>query len=116
MHVKPKNLYGVSKSFGEALGAYYAFQKRISVICLRIGAYEFPQDFTEMNSRDLSAYLHPDDFNQLLEKCIEVENIDFEIFNVISDNRFKRLNIGEAIQKLGYEPRADSFELFKLKK
>ena len=116
MPVRPKNLYGVSKCFGEALGAYYAFRNRISVICLRIGAYEFPQDFTEMNSRDLSAYLHPDDFNQLLEKCIEKENINFEIFNAISNNRYKRLDISESIQKLKYEPKADSFELFRLKK
>lgn len=116
MPVRPKNLYGVSKSFGEALGAYYAFNKKISVICLRIGAYEFPQDFTEMNSRDLSAYLHPDDFNQLLEKCIETDNINYEIFNAISNNRYKRLDISDAIQKLGFEPKADSFELFRLKK
>ena len=116
MHVKPKNLYGVSKCFGEALGAYYSSNAEISIICLRIGAYEFPQDFTEMNARDLSAFLHPDDFNQLLQKCIEVENIDFEIFNVISNNRYKRLDISESIKKLGYEPKADSFELFKLKK
>ena len=116
MHVKPKNLYGVSKCFGEALGAFYSFKTGISVICLRIGAYEFPQDFTEMNARDLSAFLHPDDFNQLLQKCIEIKNIDFEIFNVISNNRYKRLDISESIAKLGYEPKADSFELFKLKK
>ena len=116
MHVKPKNLYGVSKCFGEALGAYYSSKTGISVICLRIGAYEFPEDFTEMNARDLSAFLHPDDFNQLLEKCIEIENIDFEIFNVISNNRYKRLDLSESVKKLGYEPKADAFELFKLKK
>ena len=116
MHVKPKNLYGVSKCFGEALSAYYSSKAGISVICLRIGAYEFPQDFTEMNARDLSAFLHPDDFNQLLQKCIEIKNIDYEIFNVISNNRYKRLDISESITKLGYDPKANSFELFKLKK
>ncbi|MEL6304412.1 MAG: NAD-dependent epimerase/dehydratase family protein, partial [Bacteroidota bacterium] len=115
MLVKPKNLYGVSKCFGEALAAYYANNKAISAISLRIGAYEFPKDFTEMNARDLSAYLHPDDFNQLLVGCIETKNIKHEVFNAISDNRYKRLDITEALEKVGYQPKADGFELFALK-
>lgn len=112
MPVRPKNFYGVSKCFGESLGAYYAFQKDISVICLRIGAYEFPQDFTEMNARDLSAFLHPDDFNQLLVKCIETKDLRYEILNAISNNRYKRLDISESREKVGYEPEANAFELF----
>ncbi|OSY88423.1 hypothetical protein WH52_06600 [Tenacibaculum holothuriorum] len=115
MPVRPKNLYGVSKCFGEALGAYYAFQENISVICLRIGAYEFPNDFTEMNARDLSAFLHPDDCNQLLDKCIKTENLKYEILNAISNNRYKRLDITETIEKVGYNPKANAFDLFKLK-
>lgn len=79
MLVSPKNLYGVAKCFGEALAAYYAYNKGISAICLRIGAYEFPEDHVKMNSRDLSAFLHPDDFNQLLMGCIETKNIQYEV-------------------------------------
>lgn len=116
MPVRPGNLYGVSKCFGEALTAYHAYRNDISVICLRIGAYEFPSDFTEMNARDLSAFLHPDDFNQLLTSCIAAENIQYEILNAISDNRYKRLDITEAKEKVGYKPKANAFELFKLKK
>lgn len=115
MLVKPKNIYGVSKCFGEALAAYYAYKNEISAICLRIGAYEFPSDFTEMNARDLSAFLHPDDFNQLLVGCIQTENIQYEVLNAISDNRYKRLDITESIEKVGYQPKADAFELFELK-
>ena len=90
MPVRPKNFYGISKCFGEALGAYYAFQRDLSVICLRIGAYEFPCDFSEMNERDLSAFLHPDDCNQLLDKCIQTKGLRYEILNAISNNRYKR--------------------------
>ncbi|CAM1344175.1 NAD-dependent epimerase/dehydratase family protein [Tenacibaculum amylolyticum] len=115
MPVRPKNFYGVSKCFGEALGAYYAFQENISVICLRIGAYEFPSDFSEMNARDLSAFLHPDDCNQLLDKCIETKDLKYEILNAISNNRYKRLDITETIEKVGYTPKANAFDLFKLK-
>jgi len=116
MLVKPKNIYGVSKCFGEALAAYHSHNNRISAICLRIGAYEFTKDFIEMNARDLSAFLHPDDFNQLLIGCIETENIQYEVLNAISDNRYKRLDITETIERVGYRPKADAFELFKLKK
>ena len=114
MPVRPKNLYGVSKCFGEALAAYYAYQKELSSICLRIGAYRFPKDFTEMNARDLSAFLHPDDFNQLLIGCIETEDLKYEVLNAISNNRYKRLDITESKEKVGYKPKADAFELFKL--
>ena len=31
------NLYGVTKPFCEALGRYFAYERRMSVICLRIG-------------------------------------------------------------------------------
>ena len=114
MLVKPKNMYSVSKCFGEALAAYHAYNNGISSICLRIGAYEFPKDFTEMNARDLSAYLHPDDFNQLLIGCIETVNIKHEVLNTISNNRYKRLDITESIEKVRYNPKADAFELFNL--
>jgi len=114
MPVRPKNLYGVSKCFGEALAAYYAYQKETSSICLRIGAYRFPKDFREMNARDLSAFLHPDDFNQLLIGCIETKNLKYEVLNAISNNRYKRLDITESKEKVGYKPKSDAFELFKL--
>jgi len=113
--VRPHNLYGVAKCLGEALASYYADQHNISAICLRIGAYEFPQDHTEMNTRDLSAYLHPDDCNQLLVGCIETHGLHFEILNAISNNRYKRLDISETIEKVNYQPKADAFELFKWK-
>lgn len=113
--VRPHNLYGVAKCLGEALASYYADQHGISAICLRIGAYEFAENHTEMNTRDLSAYLHPDDCNQLLVGCIETEGLHYEILNAISNNRYKRLDISETIEKVDYRPKADAFELFKWK-
>jgi len=77
--VRPHNLYGVAKCLGEALASYYADQHGISAICLRIGAYLFEEEQTEMNTRDLSAYLHPDDCNQLLVGCIETKGLQQEI-------------------------------------
>jgi len=114
MLMRPKSFYGISKSFAEALAGYHAFNDNITAIGLRIGAYEFPDDHSEMSARDLSAFTHPDDLNQLLTLCIEKEGLRFEIFNAISDNRFKRLDITEAKEKLNYQPKYDAFELFSL--
>jgi len=116
MPVKPGNLYGVSKCFGEALLSYYCFKNDLNAVCLRIGAYEFPNDFTAMNARDMSAYIHPDGFNQLLHLCIESEDLKFEILNVISDNTYKRLDIRKTKLLTGYNPKYNSFDIFKLKK
>jgi len=113
--VRQLNLYGVARCLGEALGSYYADQHGISTICLRIGAYLFPEHYTEMNTRDLSAYLHPDDCNHLIVQCIETDGLHYEILNAISDNRYKRLDISETIEKVGYQPKADAFTLFKWK-
>jgi nucleoside-diphosphate-sugar epimerase len=110
MPVRPKNLYGVTKCLGEALAAYFAFQEGVSSVVLRIGAYLFPND--DISSEDLTAFLHPDDFNQLLLKCVETPDIKFALANAISDNRLKRLDLTETKQLLGYEPQADAFSLF----
>lgn len=116
MPTLPGNYYGISKVFGESLLSYLSKSSGVKAICLRIGAYEFPEDFTEMNARDMSAYLHPDDLNQLLNKCIEsIDTFDFEIFNAISNNTYKRLNITKAKRLLNYTPQYNSFNLFKLK-
>lgn len=117
MPTNPGNYYGISKVFGESLISYFAKTKSIKAICLRIAAYEFSEDFTEMNARDMSAYLHPDDFNQVLSKAIgAIDQFNFEVFNVISNNTYKRLNITKAQRLLNYCPQYNSFDLFKLKR
>src|SRR4029453_2968343 len=37
--VRPDSRYGVSKAFGEALGALYAFKHGLRVTCIRIGNF-----------------------------------------------------------------------------
>ena len=40
--VRPLNMYGVSKCFGEAVAAAFAYGEGLSAIAIRIGAYEAP--------------------------------------------------------------------------
>lgn len=112
MPVRPTTLYGVSKCFGEALTAYFALNEGLPGIALRIGAYVFPEHPEDLLPTEWDAFLSPDDFNDLLVKCLETPNITFAIAHVISDNKFKRLDLTETREILGYQPKADAFELF----
>lgn len=106
--VNPGDLYGVSKCFGEALGRYMAEKEDLSVIALRIGAFQSREAARSENGMwMLDAFVSRRDLNQLIEKCIEVENLQFAIFNGVSNNRFKRLDISDARELVGYEPRDD---------
>ncbi|HZZ44654.1 MAG TPA: NAD(P)-dependent oxidoreductase [Tepidisphaeraceae bacterium] len=109
--VNPGDLYGVSKCFGEALGRYMAEQEGLSVICLRIGGFQPPEVARgETGVNMLDAWVSQRDLHQLIEKSIEVEGLKFGIFNGISNNRFKRLDITSAREVLGYEPVDDTTE------
>ncbi len=113
MPVRPRNLYGVSKCFGEALAAYFAFNEGLPSVVLRIGAYLFPEELElgRLLPDETNAFLDPDDFNQLLIRCLETPDITFAIAHAISDNRFKRLDLTETRQILGYQPQADAFDI-----
>lgn len=110
--VNPGDLYGVSKCFGEALGRYMAEQENLSTIAIRIGGsqpLEFAMDPKGLGMLD--AWVSQRDLNQLINLCIDAEGIRFAIFNGLSDNRFKRLDISDAREILGYQPVDDLTEL-----
>lgn len=114
--LKPLNLYGVSKAFGEALGSYYADQKNLSVLCLRFGRIADkcdPKITMHTAARGFSPIdrvIIYEDAAQLIEKCIRApKKVHFGIFNALSDNRNKRLDISETKAILGYKPKYDSF-------
>jgi nucleoside-diphosphate-sugar epimerase len=113
--VRPMNMYGVSKCFGEAVAAQFAHAEGLSSIAIRIGAYEPPWTRDEITSRNLSAYLSGRDMSQLLTRCIETPDIDFAIVHGISNNRIKLLDLSATQALLGYEPQDDGFEQFELR-
>jgi UDP-glucose 4-epimerase len=109
--VNPGDLYGVTKCFGEALGRYMAEQEGLSVIALRIGAFQPIEAAREEGSIGmLDAFVSQRDLNQLIERCIDVETITFAILHGLSDNRFKRLDISDARALVGYQPQDDLTE------
>ena len=105
----PGDLYGVSKCFGESLGRYLSTQEGLSFIALRIGAFQ-----PRSSARDpeklslLDAFVSRRDLNQLLERCIDApDNLRFAVFHGLSNNSFKRLDISDARELLGYAPQDD---------
>jgi putative NADH-flavin reductase len=107
----PGDLYGVSKCFGEALGRYMAEQENLSVIALRIGGFQPPEAAQgKTGIAMLDAWVSQRDLQQLIEKCIDNNTLCFAIFNALSNNRFKRLDITTARELVGYDPQDDTTE------
>src|SRR3954469_6511526 len=103
--VNPGDLYGVSKCFGEALSRYMAEHEGVSAIALRIGAFQPMESARGKHGLDmLDAWVSQRDLNQLIERCIDDQTLKFAIFNGLSNNRFKRLDISDARELLGYDP------------
>ena len=109
--VNPGDLYGVTKCFGEAMGRYMAEQEGLSVIALRIGGFQpLERARDESSVGMLDAFVSQRDLNQLIQRCIDVENVQFAILHGLSNNRFKRLDISDARQLVGYDPEDDLTE------
>ncbi len=116
--LKPMNMYGVSKCFGEAVASYFAHAEGLSSIVIRIGAYDVEGDDRNWlrqkpNALNLSVYVSEQDLNQLLLRCIEAPDVPFAIVHGISNNRFKYLDITSTRDLLGYAPQDDAFEIFR---
>lgn len=107
--VNPGDLYGVTKCFGEALGRYAAEQEGLSVIAVRIGMVQPVEAARERGLTPfLDAYVSEDDVQQLLERCVDVPDVQFAIVHGLSDNRFKRLDLSDTRRLTGFQPRHDA--------
>jgi uronate dehydrogenase len=101
--VRPDSRYGVSKAFGEALAALYAYKHGLRVTCIRIGNFgDAPVD-----QRRLSIWLAPQDLVQLIRIGLEHPDIRHEIFYGASDNARGGWD-NEAAFRFGYRPQGRS--------
>lgn len=97
--VRPDGYYGVSKAFGEAIGALYAYKHGLRVTSLRIGNV----DYKPVDLRRLSIWLHPEDLVQLFVIGLEHPDVRCEIFYGVSNNARSFWDNRRA-HELGYEP------------
>jgi uronate dehydrogenase len=109
--VRPDSRYGVSKAFGEALGALYADKHGLRVTCIRIGNV----NDEPLDKRRLSIWLKPEDLVQLVRIGLEHPDLRFEIFYGASDNKAAWWDNGNA-ERFGYRPqgRAEDFRAFAM--
>ena len=100
---KPDTRYGLSKLFGEGLGALYAHKHGMGVLSIRIGNFgDKPID-----QRRLAIWLKPDDLVQLIRIGLEKPDLVYEVVYGMSDNRRAWWDNARALQ-LGYRPEGQS--------
>ena len=88
----------------EALGRYYSDVHGLSVICLRYGRVK--QEDRPTTPRDFAVWCSLRDAAQMIERCIDApESLRFDVFFVISNNKWGYRDISHAREVLGYDPR-----------
>ena len=97
--VLPDSRYGVSKAFGEAIGALYANKYGLEVMAVRIGN-AFPEPIDE---RRLSIWTSHRDLAQLIGIGLDHPDVKFEIVYGVSANTRSWWNNRNA-ERLGYRP------------
>ena len=97
--MRPDSNYGVSKAFGEAMGAYYADKFGLGVFCIRIGNV----DEKPVDRRRLSIWISPEDLVSLIRIGLEHPDIHFEVVYGESDNQRSWWD-NSAAYRLGYSP------------
>jgi nucleoside-diphosphate-sugar epimerase len=110
--VRPIDIYGASKCFGEAVAHTFAATERLPSIVVRIGAFQPDWAGKNPGAEALSRFISKRDISQLLVRCVETPGIQFAIVHGLSDNRIKRLDISSTIALLGYAPQDDGFEIY----
>ena len=97
--LRPDSRYGVSKAFGEAVGALYADKHGLRVTCIRIGNV----NDKPLDKRRLSIWIKPEDLAQLVRIGLDHPDIRFETFYGSSDNAAGWWDNSNA-RRFGYRP------------
>lgn len=115
MPIRPINLYGATKVWGEGVASYYSSARDLSCICLRFGwVVDRESEHIRIDHPYIDSALTYGDLTLLVAGAIDApDDMDYRIFHGVSNNRWKRLNIDDARDLIGYDPQDDAFELAK---
>ena len=113
----PLNIYGVSKVWGEAIGAYFDAVEGLGGFAVRIGAFsprfdQLGHDNQPATARHISMLVSPRDLCQLFVRCIETDLQGFHIVHGLSNNALPFMDIESTKHLLGWEPEDDGWALF----
>ncbi len=100
---RPSGLYGASKVWGEALARQYADAHGMSMLCLRIG--HVTKEDRPLSPRDDSVWCSQRDIVRMIDLCLRApEALRFDVFFVVSDNRWGYRDLEHARTVLGFQP------------
>ena len=101
--VRPEALYGAAKVWGEALARHFSDDYDISMICVRIGSVT--TDNRPRTMRENAIYLSHRDIATHLKACIDApDDLRFDIFFAVSNNRWNYRDLSHPKEVLGWEP------------
>ncbi len=107
MPVRPITAYACTKVFGEALARLYSDQHGMSMLCLRIGAFQ-PPDSEMLDDRDARRiWVSPDDMAHMVDRCL-TSDVRFGVLFAVSSNRERFVDIEAAGDLVGYRPKDDA--------
>jgi dTDP-4-dehydrorhamnose reductase len=107
---RPASIYGATKAWAEALGAWAASTSATSVVALRIGHFALQSPAgSGATARDIAAWLSPRDCAELLRCAVEAEGIRFVVANGVSANRYRAADLSDAADSIGYRPSDDAW-------
>jgi nucleoside-diphosphate-sugar epimerase len=95
---RPANLYGATKAWAEALGAWVATTSETSVVVLRIGAFRLgPPAGDGASAPDQAAWLGPEDGAELVRAAVEGEGFCLAVAQGVSGPGTPRFPHGWAV-------------------
>lgn len=103
---RPVVRYAATKLISESIARFFAEDRNVSAICLRIGSV--PGNNAETgrgwNSWRLSKWLSAADFCHAVERSILVKDIKFAVLTLVSNNENMRWDLSGTHEILQYEP------------
>jgi nucleoside-diphosphate-sugar epimerase len=106
----PRNLYGATKAWAEAVGGWIANTTSTSVVALRIGFFGLqPPSGADDTPRNRAAWLSPGDCARLIRAAVEADVDGLTIVSGISANRYRKADLGPAEASIGYAPVDDAW-------
>ncbi|ADB63244.1 NAD-dependent epimerase/dehydratase (plasmid) [Haloterrigena turkmenica DSM 5511] len=132
--VRPDSYYGASKSFGEDLGRYYIedceYPKQfyaLRICSVRGEEYDHPygdaeigvedgdwergsDEYEEQVARMKATWQSRRDFAHQIDCCLRDDDVEFDIFSGVSDNRRRWYDLEHARARIGYDPQDDGEE------
>jgi NAD+ dependent glucose-6-phosphate dehydrogenase len=101
--LRPWGVYGASKVWGEALARHYVDDFDMSILCLRIGVVNAENRPTQ--PRHFPTWCSQRDIARMVELCVEAPaELKYDIFYVVSNNRYGYRDISHAREVLGFVP------------